>query len=83
MKCGDKILSEDFVSLMKESLGERDASLLFSSLEEGEDVVSVRLNPFKSLLSPDGFLNECASKIFGANLDCHVKWCQSGFYLKK
>ena len=83
MKCGDKILSEDFVSLMKESLGERDASLLFSSLEGGEDVVSVRLNPFKSLLSPDGFLNECASKIFGANLDCSVKWCKSGFYLKK
>jgi len=82
MNCGDKILSEDFVSLMKESLGERDASLLFSSLEEGDEVVSVRLNPFKSLFSPDGFLNEYASKIFGANLDCPVKWCKSGFYLK-
>jgi 16S rRNA C967 or C1407 C5-methylase (RsmB/RsmF family) len=83
MRCGDKILSEDFVSLMKESLSERDASSLFSWLESGEDVVSVRLNPFKSFFSPDGSLNECASKIFGDNLDSPVEWCKSGFYLKK
>src|SRR5574344_2471701 len=83
MKCGDKIISEDFVSLMKESLNEKDASLLFSWLESGEDVVSVRLNPFKSFFSPDGSLNEFASKLFGDNLDSPVEWCKSGFYLKK
>jgi 16S rRNA (cytosine1407-C5)-methyltransferase len=83
MNCRGKVLPEDFISLMRESLDERECASLFSSFENGEDVVSVRINPLKSIFSPGSSPEKFALKIFGENLDAPVKWCPSGFYLKK
>ena len=83
MNCRGKILSEDFVNLIQESLGMDDSERLFKSLEAGEDIVSVRINSHKCFEGDDSSLPLFAKKIFGDNLDAAVEWCKSGYYLKQ
>ena len=48
------VLPEEFKNYAKESLGEKNSSILLNEIEQGADITSIRINPFKRGFSPEG-----------------------------
>ena len=48
------VLPEEFKNYAKESLGEKNSSILLNEIEQGADITSIRINPFKRGISPEG-----------------------------
>lgn len=91
-------LPVEFLSLVKESLGEESLKELLHRLESGRSLTAVRLNPHKYPLDErpgnltetervretmEEMRREGAEAVFGENVAGRIPWCETGFYLKE
>lgn len=69
------ILPSDFLALLKESIGNKNADILAERVINQNSIASVRFNPYKCNLD--------FASIFGDNLSSQVLWADNAYYLNE